>query len=203
MVGEPEMVGGPEMIEFGEPPTGPRPTRAAPVVVAAVLAGLVVGFLIGRHQPATETTARPTTTPSPAFLDAIIATGHTCSTTRPGPGGHDDLQLGVEITNRSTIPVTLRDAQISLPLGGLQTAGDPVLQACGELTNPTALVSQTLLPGQTTWYSVRMHVPDGQCPVALPVLFHISYRFGSAVRLADVGGFDDLSGVPYPSCSGT
>jgi hypothetical protein len=200
------VAGEPELIEFGGAPEGtdPRPARPISVAVLAAVAGLVLGFLIGQRHATTPAPA-PAVPSAPAatvFQDAVIGTGHTCSTTLPGPGGHDDLQLGVEISNRASIPVTLRDARISLPLGGLQVAGDPMLQACGELTNPTALVSQILLPGQSTWYSVRLTVPGGKCPAALPVLFEIDYRYDTKVLPADVGGFDDLGSVPYPSCTG-
>jgi hypothetical protein len=202
VTGEPEFVREPSTIEFGGPSRPRRHDGLLPVLIA-LAAGLALGFLIGRNHAAADSppasaSASPPAAATTAEPDPIAATGRTCAVTLPGPGGHDDLQLGAEIRNRGTRPVTLETPGVQLPLGGLTIAEPPTLTACGELPGITETV---LAAGEGSWLSVRLHVPGGACPAAQPVLFVISYQAGPGDHdQANVGGFNDLGKVRYPGC---
>ncbi|HEV7963558.1 MAG TPA: hypothetical protein VGP57_13545 [Actinoplanes sp.] len=189
MSGDPEFVREPAIVEFG----GPEPTRPSWIlpVIGALAVGLALGFLLGRQQQKATPAARPTST----VVDPIVATGRTCASTLAGA----DLQLGVQIRNQSGQPVVLEKPGVELPLGGLWIVTQPAAAACGELSaaaNPAVLQA-----GASTWLSVRLHVPGGDCPAALPVRFNVYYLVGTERDRADVGGFSDLGNVPYPSCT--
>ena len=193
------MAGEPEVIEFG----GPEPVRRRWVlpVVVALAAGLVFGFLFGRQHPAAVTAPPPAATAATASAveqSPIVGTGRSCAITRPGPGGKDDLELGTEIQNRAGHPVTLETPGVRLPLGGLQIAQPPTLTACGELPG---IIETVLIGGASTWVSVRVHVPGEACPAAQPVLFVVNFMADGNRDTANVGGFNDLGKVPYPSCT--
>jgi hypothetical protein len=199
VAGQPEVVREPSTIEFGGTSGPGRRDWLLPVVVALV-AGLALGFLIGRNhangaRPVVTASAQPE--PGPVSIP-IVATGRTCAVTLPGPGGHDDLELGAEIRNQGAEPVTLETPGVRLPLGGLTIAEPPMLTACGELPGITETVLST---GEGNWLSVRLHVPGGACPAALPVLFVVNYLAGADRHgQASVGGFNDLGKVSYPTC---
>jgi hypothetical protein len=182
----------PEVVEFGGPAAPERHPWLLPVA-GALAVGLAAGFLIGHRQRTPEQPA-----PTATVVNPIRATGRTCAITLPGPGGHPDLELGVEVRNSSAQPVTLRTPGVDLPLGGLPIARPPTLSACGELPG----ITDTILPGgDSTWLSVRVHVPKGDCPAAQPVLFVVNFRSERGDEQANVGGFNDLGTVPYPTCT--
>ncbi|MDT4994388.1 MAG: hypothetical protein QOH97_4280 [Actinoplanes sp.] len=63
-------------------------------------------------------------------------------------------------------------------------------------------VTDTIPPGgANTWLSVRVHVPNGDCPAAQPVLFVVNFHREWGDEQANVGGFHDLGTVPYPTCT--
>ncbi len=164
----------------------------------APVAGLGFGFLLGRQHPPAARPAVAVATPASPELNPIVATGRSCAITKPGPGGKADLELGTEIQNRSGHSVTLETPGVGLPMGGLQVAEPPTLRACGELPGITETVLST---GEGSWLSVRLHVPGGACPAALPVLFVVNYLAGADGHgQASVGGFNDLGKVSYPTC---
>jgi hypothetical protein len=188
-----------EVVEFGPPAAPGRWPSWLPVAVALV-AGLAAGFLIGRGQQSTGAATPPpsaSSAPAPVVVNPVQATGRTCAITLAGPSGHPDLELGAEISNRSTKPLILWTPGVDLPLGGLPIARPPTLNACGELPG----ITDTVLPGGgSTWISVRVHVPKGYCPAAEPVLFVANFRMGGRDDEFKVGGFNDLGQVPYPGC---
>jgi hypothetical protein len=190
------VAGEPEVVEFGGPEPARRPW-VLPTIVALVV-GLAFGFLLGREHPAAVTAPVAQASPSPVEPNPIVGTGRSCSITRPGPGGKDDLELGTEIQNRSKRPLTLETPGVGLPLHGLRIAQPPTLTACGELPG---IIETVLIGGASTWVSVRVHVPGGACPAAEPVLFVINYLDDGDRQTANVGGFNDLGKVPYPSCT--
>jgi hypothetical protein len=187
--------GGPQIVEFGGPSGAPRRAAILPAAVALAV-GLALGFLLGQRNPPGTPSARPSATP--VQVNPLVGSGRTCAVTLPGPGGNDDLQLGSEVRNRSEQAVTIEAPGVNLPLAGLPIVGRPALAACGELPGSPDPV---LPPGAATWVSVRVHVPGGACPAAQPVLFTVDYAVDGRHDRAEVGGFNDLGGVPYPSCT--
>jgi hypothetical protein len=188
--------GEPEVVEFGGPGHPDRRSWLLPVAVA-LLAGLAVGFLIGRNTSTAPVAAPQPSATVPEIGNPLSSTGRTCAITLPGPGGKADLELGMEIRNRSSQGLTLETPGVDLPLKGLTIARPPTLTACGELPGITDTVLDS---GHSVWLSVRVHVPHGDCPAALPVLFVVNYRLGTEHDRANVGGFNDLGRVAYPGC---
>jgi hypothetical protein len=197
------------------PASGWRPSRGACVLAAAALVvGLAAGFAAGRGggvrpelvalqpqriQPSAA--ASPSSAPagSFSFTDQLALTQETggCSVQIGRL-----LALGVEVTNRSMMPVILRSAKAVLPLGGLS----PVIwhwSPCGAL--PQTLVAAqgdlVLLPGASTWLTMMFNVKV-TCPVPYPVQFTISYLAAGRSATASLPGFPDLSQVPYTGCPG-
>jgi hypothetical protein len=199
VAGPSEFAREPSTIEFGGV-SGPGRRDWLLPVVAALAVGLALGFLIGRNH-AGPGPQRPVTAMSAPAVESnpVVATGRTCAILLPGPSGHDDLQLGAEIRNQGTEPVTLETPGVRLPLGELTIAEPPMLTACGELPGITETVLTT---GEGSWISVRLHVPGGDCPAAQPVLFVANYLAGTQQHdQVNVGGFSDLGKVPYPTCT--
>jgi hypothetical protein len=191
-------------------PGGWRPSRGAAVFAAAALVvGLVAGYAAGNRQvhaaaPAAvpAPTAPGSASPAPsgstlfpfAVSSALIQGTGACSAQS---GRH--LALGVEFSNSSAVPVTLRSVRAVLPLGGL-TAGAWHWTPCGAL--PQALAAQgdeILQPGASTWLTMTFTVKVG-CPGPLPVQFAIGYVAPGYAGTATLAGFPDLAQVPYTGC---
>lgn len=190
------------------PSPGWRPSRgAAAFAVTALAVGLVVGYTAGDWH-GRRGTARPEPAPAAsssaaaaavaslpfAVTSALIQDTGACSVQT---GRH--LALGVQFSNLSSEPVTLRSAKAVLPLGGL-TAGAWHWTPCGAL--PQTLAGQgdeILLPGASTWLTMTFSVKAG-CPGALPVQFTIGYLAQGRSLTASLPGFPDLAQVPYTGC---
>jgi hypothetical protein len=108
------------------------------------------------------------------------------------------LALGVQVTNESMVPVTLRSATAVLPLGGL-TGGNWHWTPCGALPQTLAGQDEILQPGQSTWLTMTFSVKVG-CPAPLPVQFTIGYLAAGRSLTASLPGFSDLGQVPYTGC---
>ena len=197
------------------PPQRWRPSRGVTAFAATALAlGLVVGYTAGdwhgrrgtavpEPTPAvsssaaatSESAAPPASSVFPfAVTSALVQGAGACSVQS---GRH--LALGVQFSNLSAEPVTLRSARAVLPLGGL-TAGAWHWTPCGAL--PQTLAGQgdeILLPGASTWLTMTFSVKVG-CPGALPVQFTISYLGQGRSLTASLPGFSDLGQVPYTGC---
>jgi len=182
-------------------PDGWRPSRAAiAFAVTALAVGLVAGYTAGdRHG---RGTALPQPTPaasSPAasfsLPDSLLLTQDTgaCSTQS---GRH--LALGVQVTNRSTVPLTLESARAVLPLGGL-TQGTWHWTPCGALPQTPVQADEILQPGASTWLTMTFTVKVG-CPAALPVEFTVGYLAQGRSAAVSLPGFSDLGQVPYTGC---
>jgi hypothetical protein len=124
-----------EVIETGgHPPRWPWGTGRGPAIsiaLAALAAGLLLGFTGGRLQ-ATENgrPARAATSAATVFPvggAAITMTGNRCAVQL----GHA-LQLGVEVVNQSDRTVALRQIEPVLPLGGLKAVASR-WRTCGAL----------------------------------------------------------------------
>lgn len=192
---------GDDVLEMGSrrgPVLRRRPSAAALVLAAvALLAGLAVGYAAGvRHAGKPPRPAASQTTPS------FGAGGFPLSQTGPGCSaqiGHE-LQLGLEVTNLSATPVTLRRVEVMLPMGGLK-ATSQAWGPCGELPVPgsgTAL-PPTLGPGASAWFTVTFQVLAG-CPQPLPVHFTLDYDQGGRPAAMPLPGFPDLGQVSYGKC---
>lgn len=183
---------------------GWRPSRGAAVFAAAALVvGLAAGYAAGDRQarggaaiPAPSASASapaPATSFSFAGSPALTQDTGACSAqTAQG------LQLGVQVSNQSTQPLTLRTARAVLPTGGLKEVGWQ-WSACGALPNGLGQANQILLPGQSTWMTVTFKV-QLRCPAPYPVQFSVGYLVRGKSVSASLPGFPDLSQVPYRGC---
>lgn len=186
-----------DVIESTPEPRRSRPAATAGLVVAFA-AVAVVGYLVGARHGTTTTTAAPTRAVSTAAYPgpAVMATGMSCS---QQIGDH--LQLGIEITNRSTTTVTLRQIRAGLPMGGLRAAAS-TWSTCGELAPKPATVALPLPGGTATWLTMTFDVLD-PCPAPLPVQFSVDYVQAGTPSTVDLPGFSDLGDVPYTAASCT
>ena len=190
------------MIEWGgHPPGWPWGTGRGPavgIVLAALAAGLLLGFAGGRLQAGANRPARAATSAATVFPvggTAITMTGNRCAVQL----GHA-LQLGVEVVNRSDRAVALRQIEPVLPLGGLRAVASR-WGTCGALPElgPGPHQATALGPGATGWLTVTFDVMAG-CPQPLPVQFKISYAQAGKLVTAELPGFPDLGQVRYSNC---
>jgi hypothetical protein len=184
--------------------------RPGVVAVAALLVGLVAGYAVGVwHARGSTASAAPASSasatnhaagPVPAatfsFADSPPLSQDTgaCSVqTRQG------LQLGVAVTNNSTVPLTLQAAKAVLPLGGLKQV-DMQWAPCGSLPSTrTPGAAAILMPGGSTWLTVTFQVKP-RCPAAYPVQFTVDFLAQGHRATASLPGFADLGQVPYSGC---
>jgi len=183
---------------------GWRPSRGAAVFAAAALViGLAAGYAVGdRHArggaalpapSASASASAPATSFSFAGSPALTQDTGACSAqTAQG------LQLGVQVSNQSAQPLTLRTPRAVLPMGGLKEVGWQ-WSPCGALPNGLGQADQILLPGQSTWMTVTFKV-QLRCPAAYPVQFSVGYLVQGKSVAVSLPGFPDLSQVPYSGC---
>jgi hypothetical protein len=198
-------------------PGGWRPSRGTVVLAAAALViGLAAGYAAGGNHAtaaAPRVTATVTATPRPAPSDSNsgIATPATAFSFADSPAltqdvascsiqtGHK-LELGVQVSNQSSDPITLRTVRVVLPLGGLKPLAE-MWGPCGWLQagTPGADTDVVLGPDATTWLTVtvRVLVP---CPAPFPVQFSVGYLDQGRSVTASLPGFSDLGSVPYTGC---
>jgi hypothetical protein len=198
----PGAAGAADVIEMGgRSPRWPWRRARGPAIdiaLAALVAGLLLGFIGGRLQASTRGTpardAPAFTTMLPVGDTAISATGSRCAVQL----GHT-LQLGIEIMNRSDRAVLLREIKPVLPLGGLQEIASQ-WRTCGSLPTPGLGQATSLAPRATVWLTVTFHVMV-TCPQALPVLFKVGFVQASRLVTADLDSFPDLGQVRYNNCT--
>jgi hypothetical protein len=188
---------------------GWRPSRGAAVLAAAALAvGAAAGYAAGEQHarsttalPKPTVTAAPSSTPASApgtafsFADSPALTQDTgaCSV-QTGR----ELQLGVQVTNVSTAPITLQTAKAVLPLGELKQVAWQ-WATCGAILAGPAQDNNVLMPGQSTWLSATFKV-QVTCPGPAPVEFTVGYLARGKAASASLPGFPDLGQVPYSGC---
>jgi hypothetical protein len=202
------VTGNDEVLESGpgRPPWRPHATayRVISLLVVTLAVGVLLGYVTGhRHNgtaPRAAATSLPTRAPShdlipsPVVSPGITETGQRCAEQQ---GKH--LQLGVEVANESTSPVTLGKLIAQLPLKGLR-AISAAKQTCGQLApEPGAFASTTLPARGTTWLRMTFDVLE-KCPAALPVEFTISFRQAGQSGSTELFAFPDLGSVPYSGC---
>jgi hypothetical protein len=200
------------------PPMNWRPPRGAAILlVAGLVIGLGTGYALGYRQVPRNISPSPSGSPASAspipapsrlatlvpFPDpaAVISVGlaltqdtGTCSV----QSGRE-LQLGVQVTNGSPVPIGLDRIRTVFPLGGLRVISQR-WAPCGAIGAVQVPVS--LGPGDSTWFSVTVQVLVA-CPGPLPVQFTVDYTGAGEHATVDLAGFSDLTGVPYTGCHGS
>jgi hypothetical protein len=187
--------GNTDVLESG-PDRPPRPPHQIAVGFALVLivAAAMTGYLFGsRHRATTATPATPSSSTTPAVAQPIAGTSKRCSVQLK-----DRLQLGIEIINRSTTTLTLRQVQAALPLHGLRATAT-MWGSCGQLPSAAGGGDYPLPAGATTWLTITFDVLV-PCPAPIPVLFTVHYTQSSRSGTTDLPGFSDLGDVPYTKC---
>lgn len=170
---------------------------AALLAVAALIVGLVAGYLGGdQHGRA----AAPAAGPAASATASAGVGGYTL-----GQSGNQcslqlgsSLQLGVQVTNGSSAPLTVGDIRTILPMGGLTVTGQR-WGPCGELATSSDQADRYLPPGASTWFTVTVTVAV-RCPGPLPVQFMVGYDQNGKLEAAQLGGFADLGQVAYRNC---
>jgi hypothetical protein len=194
-----------------------RPPRGAVILLAVgLIAGLAAGYATGYHQAPRNASATPTASASPALPvpppapqivlkgTAIQGTGTVLSgglaltqdTGTCSVQSGRELQLGVQVTNRSTEPIGLRRIRTLFPLGGLKVVAQQ-WAPCGAIG--AVQIPVILGPGDSTWFSVTVQVLV-TCPAPLPVQFAVSYTYAGEAATVTLPGFPDLGQVPYTGC---
>jgi hypothetical protein len=169
------------------------------VTIAAMLLGLVIGFVGGRvsahhkHPAAAKPAGAPVPRPIPFSVIPVVFTGDSCGVQRGL-----DLQLGIEIKNQSSKAVQLGKVLPTFPLGGLHLVASG-LGTCGEIPVASPFSKPVLGPGMTGWITATVSVAV-RCPQPLPVGFKVTYAQAGRSAATVLDGFPDLSQVAYRDC---
>jgi hypothetical protein len=182
---------GADVIESGPEGRSRLPGRIAVgwVLVLVVAAG-AVGYWAGRRHGEDAVPEGQPSAAAEAVDPAIVGTGKRCS-----GQVKKQLQLGVEVVNKSAATVSLHELEAILPMHGLRTAA-ATWGSCGQLPDAATGGTYLLAGGATTWLTMTFDVLVA-CPGPLPVLFTVEYAQGSRSDVVDLPGFPDLGGVPY------
>jgi hypothetical protein len=208
---------GGETVEFGGLPfrdvpllrglrarLGPAIARgfAVRAVAISLALGLLIGFAAG-HFTAHSASKRPPSVAGPvasgswypAFITTAISfTGNRCAV-RLG----QRLELGIQLANDSSDPITLRRVSTIFPLGGLRAVSGGE-GACGSLVS--FLPSSPIPPNGTDWVFVTVS-PRVSCPAALPVWFEVKFSVAGRKGSIVLDGFPDLGSAAalYGHCA--
>jgi len=179
------------------------PRLAVLLLVAGLLAGAVAGYTAGERHGRASAVSRTAASASPAAARngyTLGQSGNECSAQLGNA-----LQLGIQVTNESSAPLTLREVVVVLPLGGLRLTAVS-WGPCGQLPDTSTedpplndATDSYLPPGGSGWLNVTVAVLV-TCPSALPVQFMVTYGQHDRVMSVRLPGFPDLSRVPYRSC---
>ena len=192
-----------------------RPPRGAAILLAVgLIIGLAAGYAAGYRQAPRNATALPATTSvgtrwtataplqtavKGAAITGTVLTGGLALTQDTGTCSVQsgrELQLGVQVTNRSTEPIGLGRIRTVLPLSGLKVVSQQ-WAPCG--TIGAVQVPDTLGPGDSTWLSVTVQVLVA-CPAPIPVQFAVGSTYAGEAATVNLPGFPDLGQVPYTGC---
>lgn len=179
----------------------PRAERPIKFAVATLAIGLLIGFACGRltaPQVAKKSRSQgvvstPVTAP-PTITTALAMTGARCAV-QVG----SNLQLGIEVMNKSSSTLTLGSIFATFPLGGLRTIAVG-LGVCGAWPATANTGSGSLTPGETQWIYATVAVLRG-CPEPLPVQVKVGYQSAGQFASTVLAAFPDLGPVPYKHCS--
>jgi hypothetical protein len=192
-----------------------RPPRGAAILLAVgLIIGLAAGYAAGYRQAPRNATALPATTSvrtrwtataplqtviKGAAITGTVLTGGLALTQDTGTCSVQsgrELQLGVQVTNRSAEPIGLGRIRTVLPLSGLKVVSQQ-WAPCGAIG--AVQVPDTLGPGDSTWLSVTAQVLVA-CPAPIPVQFAVGYTYAGEAATVNLPGFPDLGQVPYTGC---
>jgi hypothetical protein len=192
-----------------------RPPRGAAILLAVgLIIGLAAGYAAGYRQAPRNATALPATTSmrtrwtataqlrtviKGAAITGTVLTGGLALTQDTGTCSVQsgrELQLGVQVTNRSAEPIGLGRIRTVLPLSGLKVVSQQ-WAPCGAIG--AVQVPDTLGPGDSTWLSVTIQVLVA-CPAPIPVQFAVGYTYAGEAATVNLPGFPDLGQVPYTGC---
>ena len=127
------------------------------LAVAVLVIGLAVGYLGGdRHGRAAAAAAGPAASAAASAGGYTLGqSGNQCSL-ELGSG----LQLGVQVRNGSSAPLTVGDIRTILPMGGLTVTGQR-WGPCGELATSSDEADRYLPPpgGRSTWFTLTSSSP--------------------------------------------
>lgn len=191
-----------DVIEMGgHSPRWPWRSARGPTIglaLAALCAGLVLGFVGGHLQASTK--GRPALTVAQALTAApqVGSTAITMTGSRCAVQLGRTLQLGIEIVNQSGGAVAWRQVRPVLPLGGMRPVASQ-WGTCGLLPIPAAEQGASLDAHATEWLTITFDVIV-QCPEPLPVEFKLSYMQSGRLATAKFLGFPDLGQVRYNNC---
>ena len=182
-----------------------RPPRGAAILLGVgLIVGLAAGYAAGYHQAPRKASAPP---PAPQIVikgtaiqgTGTVLTGGLALTQDTGTCSVQsgrELQLGVQVTNRSAEPIGLGRIRTVFPLNGLKVVSQQ-WAPCG--ATGAVQVPVILGPGDSTWFSITVQVLVA-CPAPLPVQFAVSYTYAGEAATANLPGFPDLGQVPYTGC---
>jgi len=197
-------------------PTGARAlwsnNRSQVLVGVALIVAVVIGYLLGSNRQRSSgsssaspsassassalsaTSGSPSRNPPTLVSSAVLAqTGGIC-----GIQVGNQLQLGVEIENRSAATVTLAQVDAVFPLNGLRTSRTSV-GVCGGVSPQRQIAGASLAPGSSIWLSMIVDVLVS-CPTALPVQFRVTFDSVGRAGTVLIGAFPDLGDVAYSGC---
>lgn len=190
-----------------------HPSRGAQVFAAvALVIGLAAGYAVGssaghggtaRPRPAATATASPfASAPAGSFrftassaLPALTQDIGACSVQT----GKDDLEIGIQLTNQSTQPLTLTTARSVDATGSLKQLTWQ-WGTCGALANGFGQGVNILLPGESTWLAVTFQVKVA-CPGPHQLQFSVRYLVRGHTVTAHLPGIVDVGEIPYSGCA--
>ena len=167
------------------------------VGLAALVVGLLLGYAGGHLQANHKRTPAAAASPAVISEPLLDTTGITVTGARCAVQLGSTLQLGIEIVNQSTHPVTLHQVAPVVPLNGMQAVAAR-WGPCGSLPEPVPQQG-VLKPGATRWLAVTFRVLV-RCPEPFPVLFKVSYTQSGRAMTTEFDSFPDLGQVKYNNC---
>jgi hypothetical protein len=184
----------------------PPPAAFVPGLVAlvALVAGLAVGYAVGARHSGEHVAARLPSRAAAAPVAPFSAGGFPLSQSGPQCSVQSgrELQVGLEITNLSSVAVRLRRVEVILPLGGLKVTAQ-AWGPCGQLAAIDEASGRNLPPtlgrGASSWFTITFQVLV-RCPEPLPVQFTLDYDQQGRPAAIRLPGFPDLGQVPYSGC---
>lgn len=182
---------GVDIMEIGS--RTPRRRSGVVATVALAVAALIGAFWFGARLSGAPPAARPSATAATGL--PALTTGENRCSAQIG----DQLQLGIEVVNRSDAAATVLSASPVLPMGGLRAAARS-WRSCGSAAAADDPTPHDLPARASTWLTFTFDVLE-YCPAPIPVSFVLAYSQSGRADTAQLAGFNDLADVPYTGCS--